>query len=110
MDDKEVKKVIVSDQFDLDIAEVFEYGEKTFGHTSARAFVAEIYSLIQRLDLHYLLFPENRYLKTRNKSYRNIIIGSYLVIYKVEPDSVKVLRIIRSEVSIRLVKSVKRLK
>ena len=110
MDAAKVKEVIVSDQFDLDIAEVFEYGEKTFGHSSAKAFVSEIYTLIRSLDVNYLSFPENRFLVTRNKSYRNIIIGSYLVIYKVEEVSVKVLRIVRSEVSIRQVRSVKRVR
>jgi toxin ParE1/3/4 len=104
MDEKQVKKIIVSDQFDFDVKEVFEYGEKTFGHASARAFIAEIYSFIWSLDTNYLLFPENRYLETKNKSYRNIIIGSYLIIYKIEKETVSVLRILRSEVSIRVIK------
>jgi len=52
MDAAKVKEVIVSDQFDLDIAEIFEYGEKTFGHSSAKAFVAEIYTLIQSQEAY----------------------------------------------------------
>ncbi|MFW5699857.1 MAG: type II toxin-antitoxin system RelE/ParE family toxin [Bacteroidota bacterium] len=108
MDERQVKKIIVSDQFDLDIFEVFEYGEKTFGNAAARAFVAEIYSLIWTLDANYLLFPENRYLKTPNKSYRNIIIGSYLIIYKIEKEIIKVLRILRSEVGIKQIKSARK--
>lgn len=82
----ERKEVKISSQFDLDIIDVFSYGEATFMH------------------------PECRYLKSKNKIYRNIILGTYLIIYRITKSRIEVLRIIRSEVSIQKLKAVRKLK
>jgi toxin ParE1/3/4 len=58
-----------------------EYGTATFGIKLADNFVAEIYSLLDELKCNYYLHPECHYLETKAKKYRNIILGSYLIIY-----------------------------
>ncbi|HET6559093.1 MAG TPA: type II toxin-antitoxin system RelE/ParE family toxin [Prolixibacteraceae bacterium] len=92
----ERKQVVLSTEFQQDIKAVFAYGKETFGFNAAKTFVSEIYMLVWNLDYQYLMFPEVRFLTTKSKKYRNIILGSYLIIYRVESDRVEVLRIFHS--------------
>lgn len=108
MVEKQRKEVVVSSHFDQDIIDVYEYGEELFGSTAAKSFIADIYSRIWSLDQMYLLHPECRHLATKDKRYRNIIIGSYLIIYKIERDTIAVLRILHAQVSIRKIKSARK--
>ena len=87
------KKVVLSTEFQKDIKAVFEHGEETFGYNAAKTFASEIYMHVWNLDGQYLMFPEVRFLSTKNKKYRNIILGSYLVIYRIENEFVEVLRV-----------------
>jgi plasmid stabilization system protein ParE len=48
--------------------------------------------MVRDLNAQYLLHPECRYLETKNKIYRNIILGSYLIIYRITPNKIEVLR------------------
>ncbi|MCF8367324.1 MAG: type II toxin-antitoxin system RelE/ParE family toxin [Bacteroidales bacterium] len=82
MAEKQRKEVKVSEQFEKDLYAVFEFGEEMFGQAAARSFVADIYSRIWSLDEQYLLHPECRHLPTKNHRYRNIILASYLIIYR----------------------------
>ena len=101
----ERKKVRISKQFDLDIISIYIFGEEVFGAIAARSFITDIFSRIWTLDLIYLLHPECRYLPTKDKRYRNIILGSYLVIYRITTDKVEVLRILHSHSSFRKLKT-----
>jgi len=75
-----------------------------------KSFIADIYSRIWSLDSMFLLHPECRHLSTNKKIYRNIILGSYLIIYKITSDSVEVLRILHSHSSISKIKSTRQVK
>jgi toxin ParE1/3/4 len=109
MVDKARKKVKVSSQFDLDIIEIYSYGEEVFGSVAAKSLVADIYSRIWSLDQMYLLHVECRHLPTKDKRYRNIIIGSYLIIYRITSDAVEVLRILHSHSSIEIIRASRKL-
>ena len=100
MDEVERKEVKISGQFELDIILVFTFGEEVFGSIAARSFIADIYSRIWSLDSMYLIHSECRHIPTKNKIYRNIIIGSYLIIYRITTDHIEVLRILHSHSSI----------
>ena len=104
------KEIRISEQFDQDIIDVFSYGEDTFGYVSAKSFISDIYSRVWSLDEMYLMHPECRYLKTKTKKYRNIILGAYLIIYRVIESRVEVLRILRAEASIQKIKNVRNTK
>ena len=95
------KEVRVSAQFDLDIISLYKYGEELFGSFAAKSFIADIYSRVWSLDIMYLLHAECRHLPSKNKNYRNIILGSYLIIYRITNEYVDVLRILHSHSSIR---------
>ncbi|WP_082326350.1 type II toxin-antitoxin system RelE/ParE family toxin [Sunxiuqinia dokdonensis] len=100
----ESKEVRISEQFDLDIISVYSFGEDMFGQSAAKSFVADIYSKVWSLDSNYLLHVECRHLVTKDKRYRNIILGSYLIIYKINNKTIDVLRILHSHSSIKNIK------
>jgi plasmid stabilization system protein ParE len=110
MDEIERKEVKISEQFDRDIISLYTYGEEVFGTIAAKSFIADIYSRIWSLDRMYLLHSQCRHLPTKNKIYRNIILGSYLIIYKITNDGIEVLRILHSHSSIRKIKSSRQIK
>jgi toxin ParE1/3/4 len=92
----ERKEVVLTVIAQSDIKSVFEYGEDTFGFIAAKSFVGEVYMRIWSLDYQYLMFPECRFLITKSKMYRNIIIGAYLIIYRITSKQVEVLRVLHS--------------
>ena len=110
MVENERKEVRISAQFELDIESLYNYGEEIFGAIAAKSFIADIYSRIWSLDRMYLLHVECRHLPTKNKIYRNIILGSYLIIYRITEGYIEVLRIIHSHSSIRRIKSSRQIK
>lgn len=110
MAEKERKEIAISRQFDIDVIEVYNFGEEVFGAIAAKSFIADIYSRVWSLDLMYYLHPECRYLQTKNKIYRNIILGSYLIIYRVSSERVEVLRILNAHSSIRKIKLTQKIK
>ncbi len=110
MAEKQTKEVKVSEQFEQDLFAVFEYGEEMFGQTAARSFIADIYSQIWVLDEQYMLHPECRHLPTKDHRYRNIILASYLIIYRITENATEILRILHGHSSIKKIKSVRSIK
>ena len=110
MAENERKEVRISVQFDLDIISLYTYGEEVFGSVAAKSFIADIYSRVWSLDRMYLLHVECRHLPTKNKIYRNIILGSYLIIYRIKAECVEVLRILHSHSSIKRIKSTRQIR
>ena len=103
------KEVKVSAQFDLDIIDLYTYGEEVFGTIAAKSLIADIYSRIWSLDQMYLLHVECRHLPTKDKRYRNIILGSYLIIYRINADAIEVLRILHSHSSIKKIRTTRKI-
>ena len=110
MDELEKKQVRVSKQFDVDIANIFEYGEETFGYNAARIFIGEIYNFVWGLDSMYLSHPECRHIPTKSHMYRNIILGSYLIIYRITAERIEVLKAISSRMSISRIRITRKIK
>ena len=102
------KEVVLTTLAQADIKAVFEYGAETFGFIAAKAFVAEVYMSIWGLDYQYNMHPECRFLPTKRKMYRNIIQGNYLIIYRITPKRVDVLRVFNSRVSVRKIRTARR--
>lgn len=90
------KEVVKSTYYYKDIQDIFEYGESTFGENAALAFFNEILSDVEKLHFQFLLHPECRHLETKTKKYRNIILGSYLIIYRITETRIEVLRAFHS--------------
>ena len=106
-----VREVITSELFDyVDIPSIFYYGMETFGIKLADSFIEEIYFRIEKLETQYLLHPECRHLETKTKIYRNIILGSYLIIYRIRANKIEVLRAFHGSRSPRTIKTVRKVK
>ena len=86
------KEVVRSILFYKDIQDIYEYGEATFGENAALFFYEELSFDVKKLETLYLLHPECRHLETKSKKYRNIILGSYLIIYRITTNRIEVLR------------------
>ncbi|MHB8259495.1 MAG: type II toxin-antitoxin system RelE/ParE family toxin [Bacteroidia bacterium] len=107
--EKKVLQVVVGQQFNHDISDIHIYGAETFGLKYADFFIAEIYEEIAKLAILYEIHPECKHIVTKSRTYRNIIIGAYLIIYRVS-SKVEVLRVMhgsRSPTSIRSSRSIK---
>ena len=110
MAEKEKREVAVSEQFTEDLKSVYEYGEEIFGEAAAKSFVSEIYSKIWSLDQTWAHHPECRHLPTKDQRYRNIILGTYLIIYRVKEQHILVLRILHGRSSIKKIKHSRKIK
>ena len=106
----ERKEVKISREFELDLISIYIYGEEVFGTIAAKSFISDIYQRVWSLDNMYLLHLECRHLPTNDKHYRNIIIGSYLIIYRITEEHIEVLRILHSHSSIRKIKTSRQIK
>ncbi|MFV8345221.1 type II toxin-antitoxin system RelE/ParE family toxin [Flavobacterium sp. ZB4P13] len=103
--EKENLKVVTSKLFDfVDIPSIHEYGKETFGLKLADYFIEEIYACLDELSKSYFLHPECRHLETKTKKYRNIILGSYLIIYRITPNRIEVLRALHGSRSPKTIK------
>ena len=90
--------VVASEQFHEDLKNIFQYGIETFAYASAFQFNENIEGLINNLDIAYYMYPECRFLVTKRKMYRNIILESYLIIYRITTNRVEVLRVFHSSI------------
>ena len=105
----EKKEVIRSSFYFSDIIDIYEYGEATFGETTALNFYADLKFRISLLETQYLMHPECRHLETKTKKYRNIILGSYLIIYRITTNQIQVLRAFHGSRSPKTIKSVRKI-
>jgi len=101
-------QVRLSQEFNVDLDDIYQYGVHTFGISQAEIYEIEIWQLIERLSLSYLLFPECRHLPTKSKMYRWIILDAHLIIYRITENEVQVLRILHAKRSVSKIKTVRR--
>lgn len=103
--------VVVSEQYSDDLKNIFQYGSETFGNASALLFYDNIERLVKNLEIEYFMYPECRFLVTKSKMYRNIILESYLIIYRITPNRIEILRAFHSSActtsKIRFVRKIK---
>jgi plasmid stabilization system protein ParE len=104
------RPVIISPEAEKDIQDIYLYGYETFGKNAAETFKAELVFMIRALKNLYQTHPECRHITTKSRMYRNIIFGSYLVIYRVTPQRIEVLKAISSRMSITKIRSARSIK
>jgi len=104
-------KVVVSEQYSDDLKNIFQYGLETFGFAGAFLFYQNLERLVSNLEFEYFMYPECRFLITKRRMYRNIILESYMIIYRITQDRIEVLRVFHSSICtasrIRLVRKIK---
>ena len=110
--ESEILEVAISEKALASLEKIYEYGIETFAFTAATIFIEELIAHIEQLSSKYLLYPECRYLVTKSKMYRNLIYGSYLVVYRVNPNPcrIEVLNVLHSSRSISSIKATRKIK
>ena len=104
-------QVVVSEQYSDDLKNIFQYGLETFGFAGAYSFYENIERLVSNLEFEYFMYPECRFLFTKSKIYRNIILESYLIIYRITPARIEVLRVFHSSIcTTSRIRSVRKIK
>jgi len=106
----QILEVAFSDIALESLEQIYEYGIETFAFTAATVFIEELILRIEQLSIDYPLYPECRYLVTKSSMYRNLIHGSYIVIYRISPHRIEVLNILHSSRSIATIKTSRKIK
>ena len=103
--------VVVSNQYHDDLKNVFHYGVDTFGLTAAILFNENIDRIVNNLGSEYYMYPECRFIVTKSKMYRNIILESYLIIYRITHNRVEVLRMFHASLcTLRRLRTIRNIK
>lgn len=108
--EKKVRQVIRSKHLDFDTLEIYHYGVETFGEEFAKLFLEELKHSINGLSYQFHLNPECRHLETKTQIYRNIILGKYLIIYRIRANKIEVLRALNGSQSPKIIKAIKKIK
>jgi len=106
----QILEVVISEVALDSLERVYEYGIETFAITAATIFIEELISRIESLSTNFLHHPECRYLTTKSQMYRNLIHGSYLVIYRITAARVEVLNVLHNSRSIAHIKDSRKIK
>ncbi len=83
-----------------------EFASDRVAHQFKAGFVQQVDSILPFYEGH----PECRFLPTRNKSYRNLIWGNYLIVYKILKKEILVLGLFHSKQNPAKLKSYRRIK
>jgi plasmid stabilization system protein ParE len=104
------KKLEVSDRFYKSYELVYDFGMCTFGFHQAERYTQQIRNYLSTLSTHYMAYPECRHLATQSRRYRNIILDSHLIIYRITASRIEVLDIIHSASGIRKIRGVRKIR
>ena len=110
MEEFKEKPVVFSNQYVIDTINIYNYGAETFGEVQAKKYEDLIDKITTELALCYWMYPECRHILTKGRIYRNIILESHLIIYRVNTVRIEVLRIIHSQSSISNIRSIRKIK
>ncbi len=104
------KKVITSAYYEEHLVEIIRYGIEIFGYTQARKYFDTISQFVEKLDTGYTHHPECRHLATKSRMYRNIILDTHLIIYRITDECIQILDIIHAASSIGKIRSVRKIR
>ena len=106
-DNQRDRPVITSTEFQASVIHIVEEGIERFGHLQASRYLDAIEQSVVRLKTNYPYYPECRHLATQSRMYRNIIMDSHLIIYRITHERIEVLDIVHSASSMNRIKRVR---
>ena len=106
----EVKSIVITVHAIQTLHEEFEYLKQNTSVTFAYKFRTSFIEFVDNLPGNYLLFPECRFLRTKNKIYRNIIWKDYLIVYKILKKEILVLGVFHGKQNPIKLKSYRRIR
>ena len=92
-----LKTLKISNAYHEHLKDVALYGIEMFGERVSREFIAKIEGKVARLPLMPDAYPKNRFVEsTEQKTYRNIIVEKYIILYAVTKFTIYVIDVIHS--------------
>ena len=104
------KPYVVSGNFRKSRKYIYDYTVSTFGYFQAERYLQQIRKSLSTLPDYYTAYPECRHLATKSRMYRNIILNSHLIIYRITTQRIEVLDIIHSASSIGKIRSIRKIR
>ena len=81
--DKAIYKIVIKERAEQDLFAAIDYYAINYSIEYAKYFKDEFYKTAETALPFVWVYPECRYLPTKNHIYRNIIWNDYLIIYKI---------------------------
>ena len=103
------KPYVVSRQFNASREHIYEYSLDTFGYFQAERYKQKIRNSLDTLPDYYTAYPECRFLATKSRKYRNIILDAHLIIYRITNERIEVLDILHAASSIREIRRTRKI-
>jgi plasmid stabilization system protein ParE len=104
------KPYVVSQEFNISRKNIYEYTIDTFGYFQAEHYMQKIRQSLDTLPDYYMAYPECRFLSTKSRMYRNIILDAHLIIYRITNECIEVLDIIHSASSICKIRGIRKVR
>ena len=104
------RPVVFSMQYVIDTDHIYNFGKEIFGVNQAQKYESMIDKITAELALCYSMYPECRHIQTKGHLYRNVILESHIIIYRVKTERIEVLRVIHAQSSISHIRSVRKIK
>lgn len=102
------KAIVVSELFQVHRQEIYIFGVENFGLHQAEKYQEIINQSLASLPKRFKTYPECRFLPSKNKIYRNIVLDAHLIIFKVTKSRIEVLDIIHKASSIKKIRQTKK--
>lgn len=77
--------------------EEYNYFRKEYSLSYAEEFRVNFFARIISITPFYKSFPECRFLRTKNKTYRNVVWNNYLIVFKIKPNLIEVLSLFHTK-------------
>ena len=103
------KPYLVSDKFNESREDIFDYSLETFGYFQAERYLAKIRKSLDTLPRFYNVYPECRHIPTKNRMYRNIVIGKHLIVFRITKERIEVLDIVHGMSSIGKIRATRKI-
>ena len=104
------KEIIIKEFAFKQLEEEYKYYSTIYSIDFAEEFRIQFFELINKILPSYNSNPECRFLPTKNKIYRNIIWNRYLIVYKINRNTIDILSIFHSKQNPDKLKQVRRIK
>ena len=84
-------EIVIKEYALRQLEEEYSYFYKEYSEKYADSFYDSFFEVIENIQPNYLSFPECRFLITKNKIYRNIVWGNFLIVFKIKKKKIEVL-------------------
>lgn len=105
-----LKPIEVSTKFQSSLTHIYDYTLGVFGYFQAERYLQMIEQAVDTLSTYYTAYPECHHITAKNRIYRNIILDSHLIIYRITDKRIEVLDIIHSASSIRKIRATRNIR